>query len=191
MYDFSWFPNWNSLIGATGLNGNSFPDGDMLPFGTLLVTGNNEFMNSSFSLQQERVIVSLWSIFRSPLIMGGDLRTYNRELISMLNNANILEINQHSQNNRQLWNGTATNNVILWTANHEIYKNIFYLAFFNVLVSQSIQVTFLFSEIGIPNTASVRVFDLWEEKFIGTLTQQFQFDMGIQGVKVFSLHLLQ
>ena len=48
-------------------------------------------------------MLTLWSIFRSPLILGGELRENRPEDLEVITNRNILEINQYSSENEQIF----------------------------------------------------------------------------------------
>ncbi|XLQ99756.1 hypothetical protein HN51_054471 [Arachis hypogaea] len=65
-----------NLIGAAGLNGKSWPDLDMLPFGWLTDPGVNEGSHRYCrrNLEKQKTQIILWAIAKSPLMHGGDLR---------------------------------------------------------------------------------------------------------------------
>ncbi|KAL2332728.1 hypothetical protein Fmac_013941 [Flemingia macrophylla] len=69
------FSNAN-MIGAKGLSGNSWPDLDMLPFGWLTDPGSNEGPHrfSNLNLEEKKTQMTLWSMAKSPLMYGGDVR---------------------------------------------------------------------------------------------------------------------
>jgi len=62
---FTRLENWNPYMGDGG-----WPDADMLPLGRLAL-GKRD---TKFTPDEQRTLMTLWSIARSPLIMGGDLR---------------------------------------------------------------------------------------------------------------------
>ena len=57
-------------------------------------------------------MLSLWAIFRSPLILGGELRENRPEDLEVITNRDIIEINQYSSDNRQL---RRNRNEAIWT----------------------------------------------------------------------------
>jgi hypothetical protein len=58
-------------------------------------------------------MMSLWSIARSPLMHGGDLTKTDALTLSLLTNDEVLAVNQHSRNNRQLF---SRDELIAWIA---------------------------------------------------------------------------
>ncbi|MBB5350866.1 hypothetical protein HNR46_001100 [Haloferula luteola] len=85
-----------------------WPDADMLPIGIV------EFGRPThFTKDEQRTLMSLWSIARSPLIFGGDMTKLDAFTIEMLTNPEMLEVNQNSRGNRQVY---REKNLIAWTA---------------------------------------------------------------------------
>ncbi len=72
---FDFARDWAPLVGKN----NTWPDADMLPLGKLRVT-NKEGGGSptKFTPDEQQTVMTLWSIFRSPLIFGGDLPSNDR-----------------------------------------------------------------------------------------------------------------
>ena len=62
---FTRMENWNPWRRP-----GAWPDADMLPLGRLAL-GKRD---TKFTPDEQRTLMTLWSIARSPLIMGGDLR---------------------------------------------------------------------------------------------------------------------
>ena len=99
----------------------AWPDADMLPIGTI------EFgRRTAFTKDEQCTLMSLWAIARSPLIFGGDMTRLDDFTLQMLTNPEMLEVNQHSINNRQISRG---NNLIVWAADvpdsHDKYVALF------------------------------------------------------------------
>ncbi|HOF10093.1 MAG TPA: NPCBM/NEW2 domain-containing protein [Opitutaceae bacterium] len=86
----------------------AWPDADMLPFGLV------EFGRPTrFTQDEQTTCMTLWCIARSPLIFGGDLTRLDTFTRQLLTNPEVLAVNQHSENNRQLSN---RDDLIVWTA---------------------------------------------------------------------------
>nr|XP_004239141.1 uncharacterized protein LOC101245945 isoform X1 [Solanum lycopersicum] len=116
-----------NLVGVKGLKGKSWPDLDMLPLGWLTEAelcsplGQNKEENPArniilrfgagsnegphrycrLNLDEQRTQVTLWSMVRSPLIFGGDMRKLDASTFSLLTNPTLLEINWFSSNNME------------------------------------------------------------------------------------------
>jgi len=85
-----------------------WPDADMLPLGII------DFGRPThFTKEEQYTLMSLWSIARSPLIFGGDMTKLDEFTLSILTNPEMLAVNQHSTNNRQI---KRENNLIVWAA---------------------------------------------------------------------------
>ena len=87
----------------------AWPDADMLPLGTLVLGERT----TRFTADEQRTMMSLWSIARSPLMHGGDLTKTDDATLALLTNDEVLAVNQHSTNNRLL---SEQDELIAWTA---------------------------------------------------------------------------
>ncbi|KAJ8615493.1 hypothetical protein MRB53_034865 [Persea americana] len=99
-----------NLIGAEGLNGKSWPDMDMLPLGWLTVPGMNRgpFRKCNLTLAEQRTQITLWSMVKSPLMFGGDMRKIDKTTLKLITNPTILEIDHFSQNNMEILDFIST-----------------------------------------------------------------------------------
>jgi hypothetical protein len=139
-----------------------WPDADMLPIGYLGPRpGNGKPRQSDFKPEEEKTLITLWSIFRSPLIMGGNLTKLDNWTSDLLTNEEVLAVNQHSTGGRQVM---ASHNAILWRA--EDPEGGSYLAAFN-LGDETRSLQWSWKEAGLPN-AAYQVRDLWMHKDLGS-----------------------
>ncbi|XAR64480.1 Alpha-galactosidase [Bertholletia excelsa] len=92
-----------NMIGAQGLLGKSWPDLDMLPLGWLTDPGVNEGPHRScnLNLDEQKSQITLWSMAKSPLMFGGDMRKLDETTLNLLTNPTLLEINSFSSNNME------------------------------------------------------------------------------------------
>jgi alpha-galactosidase len=102
----------------------AWPDADMIPFGTLDM-GQRQ---TRFTHDEEVILMTLWSIARSPLMYGGDLTKTDDATLALLTNDEVLAVNQHSTNNRPLFN---RDEIVAWTADVPGSSDK-YLAVFNI-----------------------------------------------------------
>jgi len=108
---------------------NAWPDADMIPLGHIAIRGERGVERHSLLTSDEQItLMTLWAIFRSPLMFGGDLPGSDDFTIGLLTNADVLKINQASCNNRELF---RQGNAIVWTADSADATDK-YLALFNV-----------------------------------------------------------
>ncbi|KAF8390520.1 hypothetical protein HHK36_025047 [Tetracentron sinense] len=92
-----------NMVGAEGLLGKSWPDLDMLPLGWLTDPGSNQgpHRTCNLKLDEQRTQMTLWSMARSPLMFGGDLRKLDKTTYNIITNPTLLEINAFSTNNME------------------------------------------------------------------------------------------
>ncbi|XP_059657828.1 uncharacterized protein LOC132304253 [Cornus florida] len=92
-----------NMIGAEGLLGNSWPDLDMLPLGWLTDPGSNDGPHRYGKLypNEQRTQMTLWSMAKSPLMFGGDMRRLDEFTLHLITNPTLLEINSFSSNNME------------------------------------------------------------------------------------------
>ncbi|MCB2379062.1 NPCBM/NEW2 domain-containing protein [Hymenobacter sp. BT635] len=106
----------------------AFPDADMLPLGRLGIRAERgDDRMTRFTRDEQITLMSLWSIFRSPLMFGGDLPSNDAFTLSLLTNTNVLAVHRNSTNNRQLF---RKDDLIAWTADDPATGDKF-LALFN------------------------------------------------------------
>jgi DUF1680 family protein len=115
---FGRLARWNPYRGA-----GHWPDADMLPLGVLDL-GRRA---TRFTPDEQRTLVTLWSIARSPLIHGGDMTRTDAATLALLTNDEVIAVNQHSQGNRPLFDHEG---LVAWTAEVPRSRDR-YLALFN------------------------------------------------------------
>jgi hypothetical protein len=150
---FTRLENW-SMYRQPG----AWPDADMLPLGRLEM-GKRD---CRFTPDEQRTLMTLWSIARSPLIMGGDLRHLDAATLALLTNREVLAVNQASRDNQPL---SLIENVRTWTARAE-QGEARYLAMFNLSEKNAKQVNFPLARLGL-KAAKVR--DLWSQREVGSV----------------------
>lgn len=96
----------------TGARGpGHFPDADMLPLGNVRAMTPNGWTH--FTRDEQRTLMTLWAIARSPLMMGGHLPKNDEFTLSLLTNRDVIGVNQRSSNNRQVRRDTDE---VVWCA---------------------------------------------------------------------------
>ncbi|CAI0462404.1 unnamed protein product [Linum tenue] len=104
------------MVPGEGLLGSSWPDLDMLPLGWLTDAGANQgpHRQCNLTLDEQRTQMTLWSMARSPLMFGGDVRQIDETTYKLITNPTLLEINDYSSNNMEAWKilGPARNHLM-------------------------------------------------------------------------------
>jgi len=150
-----------SIWGGMGRPG-AWPDGDMLPFGRIgIVAERGADRRSRLTHDEQRTVMSLWSIAQSPLMFGGDLPSNDEFTNSLITNDEVLAVDRKGARGREFSSGGPQ---IVWIAD-AVGSNAKYLAVFNVGDGEPADVSVRWSALGLPATCSVR--DLWDRKDLG------------------------
>ena len=155
---FDYTRDWAEYVGKN----STWPDADMLPLGHLRVTAKEGGGSASkFTADEQQTMMTLWCMFRSPLIFGGDLPTNDSATTALITNDEVLAVDQHSAGNHQSFENAT---VRAWTA--EIPGSTDrYVAIFN-LGENSASVDIPWSKLGIA-TNSAQGRDLWAKTSLG------------------------
>jgi hypothetical protein len=138
---------WQSHVGP-----GCWPDCDMLPLGRIGMGFHNpRFTN--FTRDEQLTMMSLWCIFRSPLMMGGELTENDAWTLSLLTNSEALEVSQQGSVPRQIMRSEEQ---AVW-ANQT--PGAIYLALFN-LSDDSRTVSSSLSTVGLKKAAAR---DVWAQ----------------------------
>ena len=139
---------------------NHFPDADMLPLGKIGIRSLGGGRSTNFTKDEQMTMMSLWCIFRSPLMFGGDM-TYNDDwTLSLMTNIELLHILKHSHAGRQVY---RKDKHIVWAANDDNGR-AYYMAQFNV-GEEPETVSTPVSFLGIEKP--VMVYDIWQQQELG------------------------
>jgi hypothetical protein len=105
-----------------------------------------------------RTVFTLWSIARSPLVLGANLTRMDSTTQALLTNREAIAVDQHSTNNKAL---IHTPKSWIWTAQAASAKGE-YVALFNVS-DAPLDMNFTWQELGLPAGKHVAR-DLWMHK---------------------------
>lgn len=164
--------NWNAFREP-----GRWPDADMLPLGRLALGSRD----TRLTPDEQRTLMSLWSIARSPLIMGGDLRALDAATLGLLTNPEVLAINQRSTDNEPHFYADDTH---IWTARSEDKPGLQYLALFNTATTAR---TIAFDLSVLKLHGPVRVRDLWSRSDVGVAAGQVNATVSSHGVALLGL----
>jgi alpha-galactosidase len=156
-----------------------FNDPDMLEVG-----------NGGMTLNEYRSHMSLWSIAKSPLLIGCDVRTISQESLELLTNSEVIAINQDSLgkqgtklridlvNETEVWGGPLADGsqaVLAFNRDNNVSRTILVL----------------FSDLGWKITSRVKVRDLWLHKDLGEFEGNYTaYDVESHGVQMLKMTLI-
>jgi hypothetical protein len=146
---------------AAPRNGH-YPDADMLPLGYLgPAAGWGQPRQTRLTHDEQRTFLTLWGIFRSPLMMGGDLPHNDAWTTSLLTNREFLDVDQHARDTKV---AVSSEKDVVWTSKPETGAGN-YVAIFN-RSEEPQMLHYTWTQLGIPE-GSYRLRDLWEHKDLG------------------------
>ncbi|KRA59157.1 alpha-galactosidase [Caulobacter sp. Root655] len=153
-----------------------WPDADMLPLGVLDLGKRT----TQFTPDEQRTMMTLWSIARSPLIMGGDLRKLDPATTALLTNDEVLAVNQRSGGNRPLF---SRDGLVAWAA--EVPRSrARYLALFN---TRDVEATVGVDLAMLALKGRVKVRDLWAHKDEGETVSRLERALPAHGAGLYRL----
>ena len=154
---FDYTRDWAHFAGKN----HTWPDADMLALGRLRVAEKPGGTPSKFTPDEQRTVMTLWSIFRSPLIFGGDLPSNDAATTALLSNEEVLAVDQHSSGGHQ---ALDRGDIRAWVADAP-EKGGKYAAVFN-LGSSERKVDLSWKDLGLGLSHAI-VRDLWARKSLG------------------------
>lgn len=179
LYDmFSRAERWCIHTGA-----GNWPDADMLPIGPIL-QDYDPANRTKFTKDEQITMLTLWCIFRSPLMIGGEMTGFDDFTMRLLTNEGILAMHKNARHSHPVWrheiDGTE---YILWTA--VCAKGGQYLAVFNT-GEKAGELTVSLRDLELSGAFSAE--ELWSgERLTGT--DSFSVSLPPHGAKAFLLHV--
>jgi len=178
---FEVFERWNKwrAFGA-------YPDGDMLPLGRIGIRAERgDSRMTHFTKDEQYTLMTLWSIFKSPLMFGGNLPDNDPFTLSLLTNRAVLKVLNSSTNNKQLF---MDENKAAWTAD-EPGTGAKYLAVFNKSDSveplKSMKITVNLKELGFNSPCVIT--NLWTGKVVGKFSAEFAPEINRHGAGMYKI----
>ena len=142
--------NWQDFV-----SDGSYPDCDMLPVG-YVGKGFGDERTTRFTKDEQITMMTLWSIFRSPLMLGAEMTKLDEWTMKLLTNQNVLHLLEHSHGAKEIYRCDDT---IAWESEDNSEKNS-YLAVFNISENQ---INFPFSKI---KDMAGKGIELWSRKTV-------------------------
>jgi len=105
-YQFTVCNKWSPYIGV-----GTWPDADMLPMGKFIRGERATNRYTNFTQDEQYTMMTLWSIFKSPLMFGGNLPDNDAFTNTLITNSEVLAMHKSVVNNKQWYNGDC----IAWT----------------------------------------------------------------------------
>ena len=173
-----FWDNWNALLEQFDrcakwvpyAGPGHWPDADMLPVGQVRVADRGW---THFTRDEQVTLMTLWSMARSPLMVGGNLPANDRFTLDLLSDDEVLAVDQHSTHGRQFRRDADS---VVWVANGDAGAK--YVALFNVAnqpkgsPDAGRPVAVAFADLGLGGRCRVR--DLWRRRDLGVSNSRFE-----------------
>lgn len=185
-----FWDNWESLrhnfdlLNAWSPHAGSghWPDADMIPLGKLSLDDrpHGPERMSNFTEPEQYTLMNLWSMAKSPLMIGSDLLTTPDSILKFYQNDEVLYVNQESVGNWQITDGDESR---IWIAYDPINYDVF-LGLFNLMDVES-EVSFDLEWANLRGTYTIR--DLWKTQNIGETKNTLQAKLPPHGSVLYRL----
>lgn len=119
---FDYCRDWSKHTG-----GGHWADADMLPLGKIGIRSRGGERMTNFTRDEQMTMLSLWTIFRSPMMFGGDMTKNDPDTLQLMQQKDIIHILKHSHGARELY---RKSNQIVWVSSDDDGRTK-YIAQFN------------------------------------------------------------
>jgi hypothetical protein len=156
----------------------------MLPVGALQIGK----AKTKFTPDEQYTLLTLWSVARSPLILGADLTKLDDFTFGLITNDEVIAVDQASTGNRELF---RRDGFYGWVADAPGAKAR-YLALFNTRnepANGSAAVPVSLTELGFDGGCHIR--DLWQHQDLGVVTNQFAPVIHVHGAGLYRVSPVQ
>ncbi len=164
----------------------AWPDCDMLPLGRIQKTEKlPEYRNryTRFTKDEQITMMTLWGIFRSPLMMGGEMRENDEFTLSLLQNRELIDMLKNSSGARQFSRKeTDGKGEIIWTSKGENCK---YVALFNT-DDEAREISFDVTDIAMGGM-EYSVWDMWKHEEYAVTDGEFSAEVNPHGARLFRI----
>lgn len=151
------------------IQSGAWPDCDMIPLGRISIRGEvGEDRQSRLTKDEQYTLMSFFSIFRSPLMFGGDLPSLDPFTKSLLTNNAVLKMHHESTGVKQLF--FKDGKLAVTSKNAKTGER--YLAVFNISdQKEPLEISVDLKELGINGKAKIK--NLWTDASVGTFEKSF------------------
>jgi len=150
----------------------AWPDADMLPLGRIGISAaTGQSRRSNFTRDEQRTLMSLWSIAQAPLIFGGDLPSNDEFTESLITNDEVLAVDQTGAHGGAF---AEEGDHIIWTADAPGGAKFF--AVFNVGDHAAADIRVDWPALGMAPNCTLR--DLWQHADLGAIRDGYAFRLG-------------
>lgn len=164
------------------ISSGTWPDCDMIPLGRLSIRGEvGKDRMTNLTRDEQYTLMTLFTIFRSPLFFGGDLPSNDKFTLSLLTNKDVLKMHANSSGARQLFREDGK--IAITSVDEK--SGITYLALFNTGDSDNQDVEVKLSDLGLEGR--VKITDMWSGKVAGHFSDSFSASLAAHASGLYKL----
>jgi Alpha-galactosidase len=154
-----WYPH---------IKPGTWPDCDMIPLGRISIRGERgEDRMTRLTKDEQYSLMTLFTIFRSPLMFGGDLPSNDEFTLSLLTNEEVLRMHRESIDVRQIF---QKNNQVAISSRNPNTEEV-YLAIFNIADEESQKISVNLKDLGL--NGDCKVTNMWTGEDMGIVSNDF------------------
>ena len=163
-----------------------FPDCDMLPLGKV-GKGFGSERETNFTKEEQKTMMTLWCMFRSPLMIGAELTLMDEWTLSLLTNTDILDLMGEKSKGTQV---LRTDEYVIWKNKDEDSGRLC-VALFNLSDDEkvlSVGLSELEEEPAGKDALTQdekALYELWEKQQSNTKSGRVEATVPAHGVKVY------
>ncbi|NLY48715.1 MAG: glycoside hydrolase family 27 protein [Clostridiales bacterium] len=163
------------------VSGGCYPDCDMLPLG-YIGKGFNDERYTRFTKDEQITMMTLWCIFRSPLMVGAELTKLDDWTLKLLTNKKVLRLISRSAGARQVM---RDKNQAVWLS-RDTEKDVLYLALFNLSDNERM-VGISSCEIGLDTFMGHTLEELWTGEIMQGKEDTFKTAIPPHGARLYAI----
>lgn len=163
----------------------TWPDCDMIPLGRISIRGERgEERMTRLTEDEQFSLMTFFTIFKSPLMFGGDLPSNDAFTRSLLTNKEVLKMHRESTGVRQLYRKDGK--VAVTSRNPETGE--VYLAMFNISdQKEPLNVEVELADIGVDGNCTIT--EMWSGNNLGTFEGKFSKNLPAHGSGLYTIKI--
>lgn len=160
-----------------------YPDCDMLPLGRL-GKGFGKERGCNFTEDEKKTMLTLWCMFRSPLMLGAELTKLDEKTLELLTNSALLSLLGETRSGRQLM---RTEEYAVWINTGADGKDAC-VALFNLSETSRRLYVSVAELLDMREGQEAQLGELWEGRLSNTRGGRIEAQVPPHGVKVYAVN---
>lgn len=159
-----------------------YPDCDMLPLG-YIGKGFNDERYTRFTKEEQITMMTLWSLFRSPLMLGAELLKLDEWTKSIITNKKVLRLLSHSNGAKQVMRNKEQ---VVWLS-RDTEEDAYYLAVFNIS-DELRRIAINAEDTDINSFTYKKMEELWSGEMVNGFDDVFETEVSVHGAKLYKIN---